>query len=67
MDCSGIRHVEIAPGATEGAFLHVAGFKTLVEFGPGGAFSHDVHEYVEKDEIAKGGKILVCLLDEIGF
>ena len=63
MGCSGIRHVEIAPGATEGAFLHVAGFKTLVEFGPGGAFSHDVHEYVEKDEIARGGKILVCLLN----
>ncbi len=63
----GVRRVEIAPGATEGAFLHAAGFKTLVEYGPGGAFSREIHEYVERDDVVRGGGVLACLLHKLGF
>ncbi len=67
IESSGVRHLEIAPGATEGAFLHPAGFETLVEFGPAGAFSHDIHEYVEMDEIGRGVAVLSNLLANLGF
>ncbi|WP_048098069.1 M20 family metallopeptidase [Archaeoglobus sulfaticallidus] len=67
MESSGINQVGIAPGASEGAFLHSAGFKTLVEFGPAGAFSHDAHEYVEIDEIKRGVKVTTTLLNKMGF
>ncbi|MHB1415697.1 MAG: M20/M25/M40 family metallo-hydrolase, partial [Chloroflexota bacterium] len=58
----------IAPGATEAAFLvHGARIPTLVEVGPAGGLSHQVHEYVEKDQIAEGSRILATVaMDLLG-
>ncbi len=64
---SPLKRVDIAPGATEGAFLHNSGFKTLVEYGPGGAFSHDVHEYVEVEDLFRGCNCIVSILKDLKF
>jgi acetylornithine deacetylase/succinyl-diaminopimelate desuccinylase-like protein len=54
--------LEITFGATEAPFMiYEAKIPTLVELGPAGALSHEYHEYVEKDQIGLGGKILSLL------
>jgi acetylornithine deacetylase/succinyl-diaminopimelate desuccinylase-like protein len=58
--------LEITFGATEAPFMiYEANIPTLVELGPAGALSHEYHEYVEKDQIGLGGKILSLLA--LGF
>jgi acetylornithine deacetylase/succinyl-diaminopimelate desuccinylase-like protein len=59
-DFSGFRPwIETAPGGTDATvMIHQGGIKTLVEFGPAGAFGHEPHEFVERDQIAVGARIL---------
>jgi acetylornithine deacetylase/succinyl-diaminopimelate desuccinylase-like protein len=60
--------VETAPGATDATvMINAAGIKTIVEFGPAGAFAHEPHEYVERDQIAIGARILARVVaDTLG-
>lgn len=52
----------VAPGATDATFLvHGAGVRCLIEFGPGGGLSHDVHEFVDRGDLADGVRILARL------
>ncbi len=62
-------HLETAPGGTDATFMiHEGRIPTLVEFGPSGALSHDVHEYVEVDSVIAGAKILaLTTLDLLGL
>ncbi|PSP55091.1 hypothetical protein BRC82_07180 [Halobacteriales archaeon QS_1_67_19] len=54
--------VEIAPGVTDAAFLyHGTRMPTLVEYGPAGGLSHEVLEYVERDQIVEGAKAMLEL------
>lgn len=54
--------LETTYGATEAPFMiYGAKIPTLVELGPAGALSHEYHEYVERDQISLGGKILSLL------
>jgi acetylornithine deacetylase/succinyl-diaminopimelate desuccinylase-like protein len=54
--------LETAPGGTDATFMiHEAKIPTIVELGPAGALSHDVHEFVEADSIVEGAKILALL------
>lgn len=54
--------VEIAPGVTDAAFLyHGTRMPTLVEYGPAGGLSHEVHEYVERDQVVEGAKAMLEL------
>ncbi len=54
--------LETAPGGTDATFMiHEAHIPTIVELGPAGGLSHDVHEFVEADSIAEGAKILALL------
>jgi len=59
----------IAPGGTDATLMiHEARIPTLVEFGPAGGLSHDVHEFVERDDVIAGAKILALLaLDTLGL
>lgn len=61
--------LEIAPGGTDATFMiHEGRIPTLVEFGPAGALSHNVHEFVERDDIIAGAKILALLaVDALGL
>jgi acetylornithine deacetylase/succinyl-diaminopimelate desuccinylase-like protein len=48
--------------------IHEARIPTIVELGPAGGLSHDVHEYVEVDSVIEGGKILALLaIDRLGL
>jgi len=54
--------LETAPGGTDATFMiHDAKIPTIVELGPAGGLSHDVHEFVEADSIVEGAKILALL------
>lgn len=54
--------IEIAPGVTDAAFLyHGTRMPTLVEYGPAGGLSHEVHEYVERDQVVEGAKAMLEL------
>jgi acetylornithine deacetylase/succinyl-diaminopimelate desuccinylase-like protein len=54
--------LETAPGGTDATFLiHEARIPTIVELGPAGGLSHDVHEFVEVDSVVDGAKILALL------
>ena len=58
--------VETAPGGTDATvMINEGGIRTLVEFGPAGAFAHEPHEYVERDQIAVGARILARTIVEI--
>lgn len=59
----------IAPGRTDATFMiHEAGIPTLVELGPAGGLSHDVHEFVEREDIIAGAKILALMaVDALGL
>jgi len=51
--------VETCPGGTDATVMINKGrVKSIVEFGPAGAFAHEPHEYVERDQIAVGAAIL---------
>jgi acetylornithine deacetylase/succinyl-diaminopimelate desuccinylase-like protein len=58
--------VETAPGGTDATvMINEGGIRTLVEFGPAGAFAHEPHEYVERDQIAIGALILARTIVDI--
>jgi acetylornithine deacetylase/succinyl-diaminopimelate desuccinylase-like protein len=61
--------LETAPGGTDATFMiHEARIPTIVELGPAGGLSHDVHEFVEVDSVIEGGKILALLvIDRLGL
>ena len=61
--------LEIAPGGTDATYMiHDAQIPSIVELGPAGGLSHDVHEYVEIDSVIAGAKILALLaLDRVGL
>jgi acetylornithine deacetylase/succinyl-diaminopimelate desuccinylase-like protein len=68
-EISGFRPwVETAPGGTDATVLiNEAKICTLVEFGPAGALAHEPHEYVERDQIAIGARILAqSIIDILG-
>lgn len=60
--------LETAPGGTDATFMiHGARIPTIVELGPAGGLSHDVHEFVELDSVIDGAKILALLaIDQLG-
>jgi acetylornithine deacetylase/succinyl-diaminopimelate desuccinylase-like protein len=60
--------VETAPGGTDATVMINEGqIRTLVEFGPAGAFAHEPHEFVERDQIAVGAEILArTIIDMLG-
>lgn len=60
--------LETAPGGTDATFMiHGARIPTMVELGPAGGLSHDVHEFVELDSVIDGAKILALLaIDQLG-
>jgi acetylornithine deacetylase/succinyl-diaminopimelate desuccinylase-like protein len=58
--------VETAPGGTDATvMINEGGIQTLVEFGPAGAFAHEPHEFVERDQIAVGALILARTIAEV--
>ncbi len=61
-------HLETAPGGTDATYMiHDARIPTIVELGPAGGLSHDVHEFVELDSVIEGAKILALLaIDQLG-
>lgn len=61
--------LETAPGGTDATFMiHEARIPSIVELGPAGGLSHDVHEFVETDSVVEGAKILALLaLDRVGI
>jgi acetylornithine deacetylase/succinyl-diaminopimelate desuccinylase-like protein len=61
-------HLETAPGGTDATFMiHEARIPTMVELGPAGGLSHDVHEFVELDSVVDGAKILALMaIDQLG-
>ena len=60
--------LETAPGGTDATYMiHEARIPTIVELGPAGGLSHDVHEFVETDSVVEGAKILALLaIDRVG-
>ncbi|HKW06766.1 MAG TPA: M20 family metallopeptidase [Candidatus Dormibacteraeota bacterium] len=60
--------LETAPGGTDATFMiHGARIPTMVELGPAGGLSHDVHEFVELDSVIDGAKILALMaIDQLG-
>jgi acetylornithine deacetylase/succinyl-diaminopimelate desuccinylase-like protein len=57
-----VPELETAPGGTDATFMiHEARIPTIVELGPAGGLSHDVHEFVEADSVVEGAKILALL------
>jgi acetylornithine deacetylase len=61
--------VETAPGGTDATFMiHGGRIPTLVEMGAAGGLSHDVHEFVERDQITAGAKVLALMaIDALGL
>jgi len=61
--------LETAPGGTDATFMiHEARIPSIVELGPAGGLSHDVHEFVEIDSVIEGAKILALLaIDRLGI
>ncbi len=58
--------IETCPGGTDATvMIHKGNIKTLVEFGPAGAFAHEPHEFVERDQIAVGARILAETIADI--
>ncbi len=60
--------VETAPGGTDATYMiHGGRIPTLVEMGAAGGLSHDVHEFVERDMITAGAKVLALMaIDALG-
>ena len=61
--------VETAPGGTDATvMIHAGRIPTLVELGAAGGLSHDYHEFVERDMIGAGAKVLALMaLDILGL
>lgn len=61
--------VETAPGGTDATFMiHGGRIPTLVEMGAAGGLSHDAHEFVERDMITAGAKVLALMaIDVLGL
>lgn len=61
--------VETAPGGTDATvMINEGGIRTVVEYGPAGAFAHEPHEFVERDQIAIGALILArTIVDVLGI
>lgn len=58
--------IVIAPGATDAGFIeHGLGAEVLAEFGPAGGLSHEVHEYVEVEQLNIGVEIILRIIKEI--
>ncbi|HET7091874.1 MAG TPA: M20/M25/M40 family metallo-hydrolase, partial [Thermomicrobiales bacterium] len=58
--------IETAPGGTDATvMINDGNIRTLVEFGPAGAFAHEPHEFVERDQIAIGAEILARTIVDI--
>ncbi|GBD15486.1 Succinyl-diaminopimelate desuccinylase [bacterium HR26] len=54
---------ETAPGGTNGTVLLNEGrIRTLIECGPGGGLSHEPFEFVDRDDLVDGARILVRAL-----
>jgi acetylornithine deacetylase/succinyl-diaminopimelate desuccinylase-like protein len=50
---------ETAPGSTNGTvLLHEGRIRTLIECGPGGGLSHEPFEFVDRDDLVDGARIL---------
>jgi acetylornithine deacetylase/succinyl-diaminopimelate desuccinylase-like protein len=60
--------VETAPGGTDATvMIHAGRIPTLVEMGAAGGLSHDYHEFVERDMITAGAKVLALMaIDALG-
>lgn len=60
--------VETAPGGTDATIMINQGLiRSIVEYGPAGAFAHEPHEFVERDQIAVGAEILArTIVDLLG-
>jgi acetylornithine deacetylase/succinyl-diaminopimelate desuccinylase-like protein len=60
--------IETAPGGTDAtAMIHAGRIPTLVEMGAAGGLSHDYHEFVERDMITAGAKVLALMaIDVLG-
>ena len=58
--------VETAPGGTDATvMIHAGHIPTLVEMGAAGGLSHDYHEFVERDMITAGAKILALMAIDV--
>jgi acetylornithine deacetylase/succinyl-diaminopimelate desuccinylase-like protein len=60
--------IETAPGGTDATvMIHAGRIPTLVEMGAAGGLSHDYHEFVERDMITAGAKVLALMaIDVLG-
>ncbi len=60
--------IETAPGGTDASVMvHAGRIPTLVEMGAAGGLSHDYHEFVERDMIVAGAKVLALMaIDVLG-
>jgi acetylornithine deacetylase/succinyl-diaminopimelate desuccinylase-like protein len=61
--------IETAPGGTDATvMIHAGHIPTLVEMGAAGGLSHDYHEFVERDMIGAGAKVLALMaIDVLGL
>ncbi|MDQ6674901.1 MAG: M20/M25/M40 family metallo-hydrolase [Chloroflexota bacterium] len=61
--------IETAPGGTDATvMIHQGRIPTLVELGAAGGLSHDYHEFVERDMIVAGAKVLALMaIDVLGL
>ena len=58
--------VETAPGGTDATvMINGGGIRSIVEFGPAGGFAHEPHEFVERDQIALGARILARVVVDL--
>jgi acetylornithine deacetylase/succinyl-diaminopimelate desuccinylase-like protein len=58
--------VETAPGGTDATvMIHAGRIPTLVELGAAGGLSHDYHEFVERDMIGAGAKVLALMAVDV--
>ncbi len=61
--------IETAPGGTDATvMIHAGHIPTLVELGAAGGLSHDYHEFVERDMIGAGARVLALMaIDVLGL
>lgn len=58
--------VETAPGGTDATvMINTGAIRSIVEFGPAGGFAHEPHEFVERDQIALGARILAKVVVDL--
>ncbi|HTD77694.1 MAG TPA: hypothetical protein VK898_08660, partial [Chloroflexota bacterium] len=55
-------------GTDATVMIHAGRIPTLVELGAAGGLSHDYHEFVERDMIGAGAKVLALMaIDIVGL